>query len=131
MQRAEQVQWETTFRDGFSAHRFSFFEQLGMLPDAQYRVYAKYLAFIAAWRAIEAHEALFTTVLRYPVFNAAALSFIEVVGFKLVGQIDETYPEYGRIKSDVFCLERQDFLTRIQHGRLAAFVALARRQGYL
>lgn len=131
MQRAQQVQWESTFRSRFDARRLSFFEQLGMLPDPQIRVYAKYLAFVATWRALATHDALFTTILRYPVYNTAALPFIETVGFEGVGQIDETYPEYGRIQSDVYCLEQSSFRMRVGQGRLAAFVALARRQGYL
>lgn len=131
MQRAEQVQWEAAFRATFNARRFSFFEQLGMLPDPAYRVYAKYLACVAAWSTLQTHDALFTTILRYPIHNTAALPFIDVAGFEFVGHVDETYPDYGRIKSDVFCVEREAFHRRTTEGRFALFMEQARRRGYL
>jgi hypothetical protein len=131
MQRAEQVQWESAFRSRFNVSRLSFFEQLGMLPDPACRIYAKYLACAVVKKSLETHDALFTTVLRYPVYNTAALPFINVAGFEFVGHIDETYPEYGHIKSDVFCVERDGFERRTREGRFALFVEQARRRGYL
>lgn len=131
LQRAAQVQWEQAFRLQFDAHCFAFFEQLGMLPDPAYRVYAKYLAFAMTWRILQTHDALFTTVLQYPFVNTAALSFIRIVGFQWVGRIDEVYPEVGRIKSDVYYLERAAFAQAIGDPRFQNFVARARRLGHL
>jgi len=130
MQRAEQVQWETAFRLRFNAKRFAFFEQLGMLPDPAYRVYAKYLAFAITRHALQTHEALFTTVLQYPFINTAALSFIKIVGFEWVGVVEEVYPELGRIKSDVYHLERQVFEHVINKPQFKTFTARANRLGY-
>jgi hypothetical protein len=129
MQRASQVQWEGAFETRFSARRFAFFEQLGMLPPHRYRAYASYLALAITWQALQDHEALFTTVLRYPVVNTAALSFIQVVGFEKVGHVDESYPEYGRIKSDVYCLERPVFLDRLQQPRFERLLERSARLG--
>ena len=131
LKRAEQVQWEAAFRQRFDARRMAFFEQLGMLPDTTYRVYAKYLAFSITRQILQTHEALFTTVLQYPFVNTAALSFIKVVGFEPVGVVDEVYPEYGRIKSDVYHLERQTFERHIDQPRFKVFLERARRFGYL
>jgi hypothetical protein len=131
LKRAEQVQWEAAFRQRFDAQRIAFFEQLGMLPDATYRVYAKYLAFSITWQVLQTHDALFTTVLQYPFVNTAALSFIKVVGFQLVGVVDEVYPEYGHIKSDVYHLERQTFERHIDQPRFKVFLERARRFGHL
>jgi hypothetical protein len=131
LQRAAQAQWENAFRLKFDAQRFAFFEQLGMLPDPAYLVYAKYLAFAITWRILRTHEALFTTVLQYPFVNTAALSFIKIVGFEWVGLIDEVYPEVGRIKSDVYYLERAAFEQAISDPRFQSFVARARRLGHL
>ncbi len=129
MQRASQVQWEGVFETRFSARRFAFFEQLGMLSQHRYRVYASYLALAITCQALQDHEALFTTVLRFPVVNTAALSFIQVVGFEYVGHVDESYPEYGRIKSDVYCLERPAFLERLQQPRFQNLMRRAARLG--
>ena len=130
LKRAEQVQWEAAFRQRFDARRMAFFEQLGMLPDAAYRVYAKYLAFSITWQVLQTHEALFTTVLQYPFVNTAALSFIKVVGFEYVGVVDEVYPDYGRIKSDVYHLERPIFERKIDQPRFKIFLERARQAGY-
>jgi len=131
LQRAESVQWKTSFQLDSVARRFAFFEQLGMLPDTAYRVYAKYLAFSTVWHIFQTHEALFTTVLQYPVRNTAALSFIRVVGFEYVGHVDETYPEFGQVKSDVYYLKRDVFMHKIEEPRLKVFMEQARRGGYL
>jgi hypothetical protein len=131
LQRAENIKWKPIFDLNSVAKRFAFFEQLGMLPDTTYRVYAKYLAFSTVWHIFQTHEALFTTVLQYPVMNTAALSFIRVVGFENVGHVDETYPEFGRVKSDVYYLERDVFMHKTKEPRLKAFMEQARRGGYL
>lgn len=131
LQRAEQVQWETAFRTGFNAKHFAFFEQLGMLPDPAYRVYAKYLAFAITWKIFQTHEALFTTVLQYPFLNTAALSFINVVGFEYAGMVDEVYPDIGRVKSNVYHLERQDFLAELEQPKFRNFLARAQKLGYI
>lgn len=130
LKRAEQVQWEAAFRQRFDVRRMAFFEQLGMLPDAAYRVYAKYLAFSITWQVLQTHEALFTTVLQYPFVNTAALSFIKVIGFEYVGVVDEVYPDYGRIKSDVYHLERPIFERKIDQPRFKIFLERARQAGY-
>lgn len=130
LKRAEQVQWEAAFRQRFDARRLAFFEQLGMLPDAAFRVYAKYLAFAVTWQILQTHEALFTTVLQYPFVNTAALSFIKVVGFQHVGVVDEVYADYGRIKSDVYHLERRTFERTIDQPRFKIFLERARQAGY-
>ena len=129
-QRAEKVQWEAVFRTSFNAKRFAFFEQLGMLNDPSYRVYSKHLAFAITMEVFDTHEALFTTTLRYPIKNTAALPFIRVAGFQQVGMVDEIYPEIGHLKSDVYCLDRGHFLDVINQPKFKIFVERSRKQGY-
>lgn len=131
LQRAEKVQWAAGFQAGFSAGRFAFFEQLGLLPEHQFRVYAKYLAFLAVWHTLKDHDALFTTVLQFPIQNKAALPFIQISGFELAGRVDEIYPEYGHIQSDVYCLEKEQFQLRLNQPNLKRFYERAQRDGYL
>lgn len=128
-QRAQEVRWEPEFEKQFDGARVSFFEQLGFLPDDAYRVYSKYVAFAGVQRAFENHAHLFTTIVRYPIYNRAALSFIRVVGFEQVGLHDEVYPEYGRIVSEVYHLERAKFENMICTSRLAKFRARMRELG--
>jgi hypothetical protein len=101
------------------------------LPNSAYRVYAKYLAFSVTHRIFQSHESLFTTVLQYPVVNTAALSFIKVVGFDWVGVVDEVYPEVGRIRSDVYHLDRNTFEKALDTPRFRIFIERAQRLGYL
>jgi hypothetical protein len=131
MERAEQVQWESAFHLRFDAKRFAFFEQLGMLADPAYRVYAKYLAFSATRKALQTHEAIFTTVLKYPVHNTAAIPFIKVIGFDFVGTVDEIYPEIGPIKSDVYHLSRATFERKITEPRFKTLISRGIESGLL
>ncbi len=121
-QRAQEVRWEPEFEKGFDNARVSFFEQLGFLPDSAYRVYAKYIAFASVQRAFETHEHLFTTIVREPFFNRAALAFMRVVGFESVGVHDEVYPGYGRIVSEVFHLGRARFEEKKREGKFVSLV---------
>ncbi len=140
--RAHEVRWDKNFfadflRDkNFDANalaqtRIAYYEQLGFLDDAAVRVYAKYLAFASAHRAFESHDHLFVTTVKYPIVNRAPLPFLRVAGFKCVGTHDEVYPEYGRIVSEVYHLERRAFHEKIRAERFQKFVAQVRARGYM
>lgn len=140
--RAQEVRWDKDFferflgngllnRDALQKTRIAYYEQLGFLDDAALRVYAKYLAFASVHRAFEAHTHLFVSTVKYPIVNRAPLSFLRIVGFELVGMHDEVYPEYGRIVSDVYHLERGAFHEKIRAGRFQKFIAQVRERGYM
>ena len=95
------------------------------------RVYAKYLAFASVHRAFESHDHIFVTTVIFPIANRAPLSFLRIVGFERVGIHDEIYPEYGRIVSDVYHLERSVFNEKIRAGRFQKFIAQVRERGYM
>lgn len=134
-QRAQRARWDENFLaalGGDAARRpFAFYEQLGCLPDDASRVFAKYLAFASVHRALAAYPSLITTILRVPVYNRAALPFLQVAGFEPVGRITEHYPEIGRIEAELFHLDRAEFQRRLMRPDFAAFLARAYRQGYL
>jgi hypothetical protein len=110
--------------------RVAFYEQLAFLPGPASRTYAKYLALISVQRAFAQHASLFTTVIQWPVQNQAALPFLQVAGFERVGCIDEEYPHYGRVTSDIYHLDRAVFAAKTKEGFLAKFVAQAQNRGY-
>jgi hypothetical protein len=139
--RAQEVRWNENFfeqflgmysseRDAAQHTHIAYYEQLGFLDDAALRVYAKYLAFASVQRAFQAHDHIFVTTVRYPVVNRAAVPFLRIVGFELVGCHDEVYPEYGRIVSDVYHLERTSFEEKIRAQRFEKFLAQGRARGY-
>ena len=111
--------------------RVAYVEQLAMLPGFEHRVYAKYLAFQALRDAFGRHATVFTTVVREPIPNAAVLPFLEVTGFERVGRIEETYPEVGRVLSDIHALTLEAFAARLERADFRAFVRKGERDGYL
>ncbi len=129
--KAQQVNWDESFRAQFSDGRVAYFEQLAFVPDDAYRTFAKYLAFASVYRVFPRHTDLFTTVVRHPIHNQASLPFITAIGFAQVGALDETYPEYGHIVSDIYHLSQSTFEATLRDPRWAAFVARARRNGFL
>ncbi len=134
-QRAQRARWDATFLGtlggDIAGRPFAFYEQLGCLPDDASRVFAKYLAFASVHRALAVYPSLITTILRVPVYNRAALPFLEVAGFTAVGWIAEHYPEVGRIESEIYHLDAVEFRRRLERPDFRAFLARARRQGYL
>jgi hypothetical protein len=140
--RAQEVRWDNhffaqflegqSFDQNVLPHtRIAYYEQLGFLDDDAVRVYAKYLAFASVHRAFETHDHIFVTTVKYPIVNRAPLSFLRIAGFECVGTHDEVYPEYGRIISDVYHLERSVFHEKIRAGRFQKFIAQVRERGYL
>lgn len=129
--KAQQANWDEMFRAKFNDGRVAYFEQLAFLPDDAYRTFAKYLAFASVYRVFPRHTDLFTTVVHFPIHNQASLPFITAIGFARVGSLDETYPEYGHIVSDIYHLSQDTFDATLRDARWAAFVARAKRNGYL
>lgn len=122
-ERAQAARWDP---QGFSAlnptGRFAYFEQLAVLPGTAYRVYAKYLAYEAVARAFVDHAGIFTTVIRYPVHNQAALPLIEIIGFRYIAELEERYPGHDRIVSDIYYLDRDVFRERSQRADFQHFL---------
>lgn len=128
--KAAQAQWADSFLRHVSQRRLAYYEQLAFLPSAAYRVYAKYLALTSVQRAFAAHTSLLTTIIRQPIHNRAALPFLHVAGFERVGCIDEIYPEYGPVSSDIYHLDRAVFETNTREGFLGVFIKQACSRGY-
>lgn len=105
--------------------RPAYFEQLAFLPGPSAKTYATYAAFLGAQQAMTAHDGLLATVVRAPVPNGAALAFLNVMGALEVGEIEEVYPEVGRVRSAIFYLSRGAFLERLARPDFRWFVPRA------
>jgi hypothetical protein len=103
--RRRQIAWEGGGWDQLEAARVGYFDQLAVRPERRFRIYAPALA-AAAVQALAAsgHQHVFATVVREPVRNTASLPLLHAAGARRIGQIHETYPEVGRIFSDVYHL---------------------------
>lgn len=103
--RRREIAWEGGGWDALECARVGYFDQLAVRPRRRYRIYAAVLA-ASALRALAegGHQHVFATVVREPVRNLASLPLLTAAGARRIGQIDETYPEVGRIVSDVYHL---------------------------
>ncbi len=111
--RRRLIEWRAGAWDEIERGRVGYFEQLAVLPERRYKIYAPALA-LAALKALldTGHEHLFATVVREPVHNRASLRMLEAIGAHRVGQIDESYEEAGQILSDVYYLHAANQILR-------------------
>jgi len=103
--RRREIAWEGGGWDALETARVGYFDQLAVRPRRRFRIYAAALAASALRALVEGgHEHVFATVVREPVRNLASLPLLAAAGARRIGHIDETYPEAGRILSDVYHL---------------------------
>ena len=77
---------------------------------------------IACWAFKEKHSTLFTTTVKNPITNLAAVPYILKGGGRKVGNIDEIYPVIGQINSDIYKLEADDFYKNVATSKLGSFL---------
>jgi len=101
-ERRGSVEWSEDVSDAENG-LVSYYEQLALLPDRRYRLYAPSLA-LAPYRDLiqSGHTHLFATVVREPIHNRAAIPLLEGIGARAIGRIDETYHGVGRLVSDIY-----------------------------
>lgn len=108
--RKDEIEWRDFDSEEFADAPICYFEQLAILPAAKYRFYGIALAFLTLEKAFAAgHAAMFTTTVQRPIRNSAAVPFLNAIGAKIVGQVDETIDGFGNLVSDVYFVERETF----------------------
>lgn len=85
--------------------RVAYFDQLAALPG--HGVLAVRLAYEHLLLAMETHHAVLATTVVEPMRNVSAVPLLLGVGFVPVGEVDEPYPEVGRIRSCVYAVTRE------------------------
>lgn len=106
-QKRDLAQWYIPI-ETLENKQLCYFEQLAFLPH--HSKPAATLAFSLANKAfLVGHDALFTTTVRKPIANLAAVPFIKAVGGTLIGNINEHYDEIGAINSDIYLIEKEKF----------------------
>jgi hypothetical protein len=114
-QKKEMIKWNEFDASEFESKKIAYYEQLAILPDAAYRRYSFLLAFSNAKDVIEAgHECMITTIVNYPVRNRAALPFLEAIGCIHIGEVEEKYPDVGRVHSDIYFVDKSRFVEKLQ-----------------
>lgn len=93
----------------------TYFDQLALSPTHGARRYGTDLAITSLLSALESGmEFLVTTTVRHPVRNLAAVPFLERLGGRVVGVLDEVYPSFGPLVSDLWIAERKDCIACLE-----------------
>lgn len=106
--KRNQVVWKFSL-ETIERSKLAYIEQLACLPQHHFSAFslASHLIYFLFNCGV---ENIITTTVVKPVLNKAALPFIFAVGGIHVGEINEYYPEYGAITSDIYCISREAFL---------------------
>ncbi|MEZ4316186.1 MAG: hypothetical protein R3F61_01725 [Myxococcota bacterium] len=83
------------------ALRLAWFEQLAV-RRGPYRRWGAAVAYTALRDAMHDADALLTATVQSPVTNLAAVPYLERFGGTRVGRIDEVYPDFGPLVSDIW-----------------------------
>lgn len=117
-QRKDEIIWDNFDAEQFEGKQICYFEQLAVLPKSKYRFWGVSLAYLTLSQAFESHQAMFTTIVKEPIFNQASIPFLENVGGKCVGEVNEVYPEVGKLISKIYFVERESFRKKTTKHRL-------------
>lgn len=108
--RRHQANWQIDLTH-YEHQKLCYFEQLAFL-NGHRRLVISLAYHLVKWVFDLGYQTLFTTTVREPILNLAAIPFIRAVSGILAGNIDETYPVIGHINSDIYLLEAETFYVR-------------------
>ncbi len=109
-QRQVEIAWHRDFSPlEISASPVAYFDQIAVLPGARRRFYGAALGLRTLASLFIDHRHVLTTTVARPLVNRAAHAFIDRVGGRQVGTIDETYPEIGPITSTLHYISEEAF----------------------
>lgn len=118
-QKRHLATWHVALEE-YESQELCYFEQFAFLPGHKRSAVA--LAYLAASLAFDSSATtLFATSVSKPTLNLAALPFIHAAGGLHAGNIDEHYPIFGDINSDIWLVEKATFKKRADHHPLSAF----------
>ncbi|MFK7947272.1 MAG: hypothetical protein AB8G11_06775 [Saprospiraceae bacterium] len=118
--RREQAIWTINIKD-YEQEKICYFEQLAFLKGHSRTVMS--LAYNLTWWAFEdGHTHFFTTTVKYPITNLAAVPYILKASGKKVGNIDEAYPIIGQINSDIYMIKAANFYETAKASKLLPFL---------
>ncbi len=102
-QRRFDAQWNIKIED-FEKKNICYFEQLAFV-NGYSREVIKLAYNLVCWAFAAGHQHLFTTTVREPILNLAAVPYIIKASGSLVGHIHENYPLIGAIRSDIYKID--------------------------
>lgn len=104
--RRSAVRWDGVEPDALERLRIAYFDQLGVARGRHAtRKWAPVLAIAALNDALVDHDVVFATTVVSPVRNEAAVPYLRRAGGRVIGRVDEVYPGFGPLVSDVWALD--------------------------
>lgn len=102
----ERIVWDGVDPGAIEPMRLGYFDQLAVLPGPRLAPYAPVLAFAALDLLLaEGVDHVFATTASEPVLNRASLRLLQAIGARPAGEVEEIYPEVGRILSQIHHLD--------------------------
>ena len=103
--RRDTVRW-TIDTTPLEDANLAYFDQLAVARSLGARRWSIALALVSLLETLDTGlEYLITSTVREPFENRAAVPFIERIGGRVVGSLDEFYPEVGPLISDIWLVE--------------------------
>lgn len=96
----------------FLTQRLGYYDQLGV-QRGPYRRWGAALAFTAVADLMRYVDHLVTATVSEPVCNLAAVPYIQRLGGRRVGRLDEVYDPFGPLVSDLWLVENTAYTGRI------------------
>lgn len=119
-QRRREAKW-TIDIDAFEQQKICYFEQLAFLKGYSREVLK--LSYNLVCRAFaDGHAHLFTTTVKEPILNLAAVPYILKASGKKVGNINEQYPLIGQINSDIYKVDADLMVATVKSSALYHFL---------
>lgn len=120
--RIQEISWSSPeWRDPLLESKTAFIDQLASRPEPGHRFWTTALALWVIDSLSLGHRYCVTTTVLEPVSNRAAWSFLTRAAAVEVGQIDEHYPQVGRIRSAIVAMDCGELTERLAPLRLRLF----------
>jgi hypothetical protein len=114
LEKAEHIGGATLNIQELDPEACAYWEQIAFLPRYAKGLYPVYLGFTGLRQAFRKYENLFGAVVSRPIPNLAPRHLLDSMGWRCIGWIDQDYPAHGRVRYDVYYLNRSEFEKRLQ-----------------
>jgi len=118
--KRKEVNWTIDIKL-IESKNIAYIEQLAFIEGN------KKLALILAYNLINKAfvngvDYVLTTTVRKPILNLAAIPLIRASGGKLVGNINENYPDFNQVNSDIYLIKKENFYKNIEKLKIHSFL---------
>ena len=118
-ERRNEASW-TIDIEAYEDEKICYFEQLAFLKGHSRQV-LKLAYHLVCFAFQKGHNHLFTTTVKFPITNLAAVPYILKASGNKVGEIDENYPIIGRIQSDIYLINVKEYFSTIENSAFYPF----------